>query len=71
MDIRIDGLHEKALLRLMERNNEKTGVGMARILIRDAARDAGLWPAIPNESDNVRAEASSDVTVTELAAEPA
>lgn len=56
MDIRIDGLHEKALLRLMERNNEKTGVGMARILIREAAKDAGLWPVSENGHEQHPAE---------------
>ncbi len=43
MDIRIDGPHEQALVKLMKRNGEKTSVGMTRLLIRDAARDAGLW----------------------------
>lgn len=45
MDIRIEGLHEKALIRLMERNGEKTSVGMMRLLIRDEARKQGVWPA--------------------------
>ena len=44
MDIRIDGLHEDALLEMMTRNGEKTGTAMARILIRDAAIAAGIWP---------------------------
>lgn len=43
MDIRIDGLHERAFLRLMEANGEKTIASMARVLIRDAAIDAGVW----------------------------
>lgn len=43
MDIRIEGLHEEALVRLMKRNGEKTSVAMARLLIRDAAKAAGVW----------------------------
>lgn len=50
MDIRIEGLHEKALIRLMERNGEKTSVGMMRLLIRDEARKQGVWP-IPDPEE--------------------
>jgi hypothetical protein len=61
MDIRIDGLHEKALIRLMERNNEKTGVGMARILIRDAAKEAGLWPVMASEQEDTLVESTANL----------
>lgn len=43
MDIKIDGIHERAMLRLMEQNGQKTSVGMVRLLIRDAAMQAGAW----------------------------
>lgn len=44
MYIKIDGIHEQVLLGLAKRNGEKTGAGMARLLIRDAGRAQGLWP---------------------------
>jgi hypothetical protein len=64
MQLEIDGLHEKALLRLMERNNEKTGTGMTRILIRDAAKDVGLWP-VGNEPEPLQVETTEAVAVNE------
>lgn len=64
MQIEIDGLHEKVLLRLMERNNEKTGTGMTRILIRDAAKDVGLWP-VGNEIEPLQVEVTEAVAVDE------
>lgn len=57
MDIRIDGLHERAFVRLMKRNGEKTIAGMTRILIRDAAINAGLWG---EEDDNSEASPRSE-----------
>lgn len=43
MYIQIDGAHEKALLRLVELNGEKSASGMMRLLVRDAAKEAGVW----------------------------
>ncbi len=44
MDIRIEGLHEQALLRLKKVNGLKTPVAMVRALIADAAKEEGVWP---------------------------
>lgn len=49
MQVEIDGLHEQALLRLAQRNNEKTAVAMTRILIREAAKKEGVWPEVEIE----------------------
>lgn len=51
MDIRIDGPHEKALLRLMLTYGEKTAVGMTRMLIREAAKQAGEWPTVEQDPE--------------------
>ena len=64
MQLEVDGLHEKALLRLMERNNEKTGTGMTRILIRDAAKEAGLW-VVGNEQEPLQVETTEAVASNE------
>lgn len=45
MYLLIEGIHETAMLRLMALNGEKSGSVMARALIRDAAKEAGVWPA--------------------------
>lgn len=61
MDVRIEGAHEQALLRLMQHNNEKTAVAMTRMLIRDAAKEAGLWPTA-NEHSGYEAVSQIEVT---------
>lgn len=54
MDVRIEGVHEQMLTKLAEANGEKTAAGMVRILIRDAARDLGVWPdAINGTADQI------------------
>jgi hypothetical protein len=47
MDIRLDGLYEEALLRLQKLNGLKYPVAMVRELIRNAAKEAGVWPTLP------------------------
>jgi hypothetical protein len=49
MQLEIQGLHEQAMLRLMQHENEKTAAAMVRILIRDAAKEAGVWPSHGND----------------------
>jgi hypothetical protein len=44
MDIRLNGIHESALLKLAELNDQKTASGMVKLLIRDAAKEARVWP---------------------------
>ena len=44
MDIRLEGTYEEMLLKLADYNQEPTATGMARILVRDAAKQLGLWP---------------------------
>lgn len=56
MQIDIQGLHEEALLRLMQHNDEKTAAAMARILIRDAAKEAGVWPTLNDEKQSDSAQ---------------
>lgn len=46
IDIRLTGPHKLALQRLKERNGEKNPVALVRILIRDAAREAGIWTEV-------------------------
>ncbi len=49
VDVRIGGPHMAALQRLKALNGEKLAIGMVRLLIRDAAKEAGMWPE-PAES---------------------
>lgn len=46
MDVRIEGSYEGLLLRLARLNSEPTATGMVRALIRDAAKEVGLWPPV-------------------------
>jgi hypothetical protein len=46
MDIRLDGPFVEALLRLQKINGLKYPVAMVRELIREAAKEAGVWPTL-------------------------
>lgn len=50
MDIRIEGLHEQAIRKLAKVNDLPTVASMVRILIRDAAQEAGIWPQSSDET---------------------
>lgn len=56
IDIRLTGPHKLALQRLKERNGEKNPVALVRILIRDAAREAGIWSEIVADAQEVATE---------------
>ena len=43
MDIRLDDSYIPIYQELMKLHGEKTRPGLARLLIRDAAKEAGLW----------------------------
>jgi hypothetical protein len=45
MDVRIDELHEKILRDLAKRNGQPTAASMVRLMIHNAAKEAGIWPA--------------------------
>lgn len=49
LDVRLYGPHKLALQKLKERNGEKTPVGMVRLLIRDAAKEAGMWEEVTTQ----------------------
>lgn len=44
MDIRLDRIHTKLLRELRRQEGERTDTGMVRLLIRQAAKERGLWP---------------------------
>ena len=46
MDIRLDGTYEEMVQKLADYNQEPTATGMVRNLVRDAAKQAGIWPPI-------------------------
>lgn len=50
MDIRVEGLHEQAIRKLAKVNDLPTVASMVRILIRDAAEQAGIWPQANDEA---------------------
>ena len=61
MDVRIDKQNEEVLRKLAQLNGQPTAASMVRMLIRDAAKEVGLWPitnevgsqpAVSNQSDN-------------------
>lgn len=53
IDIRLTGPHKLALQRLKERNGEKNPVALVRILIRDAAREAGIWSEVVEDAQTI------------------
>lgn len=52
MDVRVDGFYERMLLKLADRHHEPTASAMMRLLIKNAAREAGLWE-VGQEADRV------------------
>lgn len=48
MQLMIDGIHEQALLSLQDHNGQPTAISMVRQLIRDEAKQHGLWPSNGN-----------------------
>jgi len=46
MDVRIDKQNEEVLRKLAQLNGQPTAASMVRMLIRDAAKEVGLWPIV-------------------------
>lgn len=63
MDVRIEGLHEQTLKTLAKTNGQPTAASMMRLLIRDAAMEAGIWPLLTDEVPDPKEVTPQPITI--------